>query len=68
MPGFKYFNPDNNDENVTYAGNIFNKWVSPDGFWGTGGICNYNDVTMLSILKSYNKDGNKHISFNTKWL
>ena len=31
---------------VTYAGSIFNKWVTPDGFWGTGGICRYNDVTM----------------------
>ena len=62
MPGFKYFNPDNDNENVTYAGSIFNKWVTPDGFWGTGGICRYNDVTMLAILKTYYKDGKKHIS------
>lgn len=44
-------NPDIDDNYVIYPGNIFNKWITPGGFWGAIPECNWNDMTMLTIIE-----------------
>jgi hypothetical protein len=44
-------NPDKSDSYVSYPGNIFNKWITPGGFWRAPPGGSYKDFTMLTIIE-----------------